>query len=416
MQSVEGTVATLRRRLTASQDLVDVLVALGLFAAAAAVAAWGHTFGPLTPVSLVLIAAQTLPVALRRRYPLPVLATTGAATITLSLLGLGESGGNFGVLIALYTVAADTDRRTATWAAAITAVGITLSFIGYVLREPDTIANSLGVALLYAITWIVGDSIRQRREERARYALASQQHERERDERARLAVAEERARIARELHDVVAHHVSVMVVQATAARRVAATDPEASAAALGAVEEAGRTALAEMRRLLEVLREEERELAPRPSLHHVEPVLAQVRDAGLPVTLEIDGEPRDLPAGIDLAAYRIVQESLTNVVKHAGPAAIVVRLGYGAEQLEVEVTDDGHGAAAAIGEVSAGHGLVGMRERVLLYGGTLEAGPRLAGGYRVHATFPLEPVAERAPETPSATDPARPRASSVPAP
>ncbi|HEV3463585.1 MAG TPA: histidine kinase, partial [Actinomycetota bacterium] len=244
--------------------------------------------------------------------------------------------------------------------------------------------------------------------------------EREREERAKLAVAEERARIARELHDVVAHSVSVMVVQAGAARRTLATSPGQATTALGQIESTGRQALVEMRRLLGLLRDgdgdgEDGEVAaaltPQPSLAHLESLAAAAREAGLPVEIVVEGEPRPLPAGVDLSAYRIVQEALTNSLKHTGPARASVRLCYGREALEVQVLDDGPGPGAAPGggglavvtlgpegvlpvsgarpTTGGGHGLIGMRERVALFGGTLEAGPRPGGGYRVAARLPL---------------------------
>ena len=206
-------------------------------------------------------------------------------------------------------------------------------------------------------------------------------------------MAQERARIARELHDVVAHHVSVMVVQAAGARRVIEKDPALARDALEAVEQAGRTALDEMRRMLEVLRADEAGVGPQPGLADLDRLVAQVRETGLPVELTFEGMDRPLPAGMDLAAYRIVQEALTNAVKHAGKATARVTVRHESEALDIEVTDDGRGAAAPLlaGAVEGGHGLIGMRERVALYSGELETGPVFPGGYRVHARFPLEP-------------------------
>jgi signal transduction histidine kinase len=209
-------------------------------------------------------------------------------------------------------------------------------------------------------------------------------------------VADERARIARELHDVVAHNVSVMVVQAGAARRTIERDPDRAREALTSVEATGRQALDEMRRLLGVLRTEDEatELrAPQPSVSHLDELVAHVREAGLPVDLVVEGEPRPLMSGVDMSAFRIVQEALTNSLKHAGPAHARVRLRYGEHDLCLEVVDDGRGLAAdAPASNGGGHGLVGMRERVALFGGELQAGPRTGGGYVVSARIPLEPV------------------------
>ena len=238
----------------------------------------------------------------------------------------------------------------------------------------------------------------------------------EQELRSRWAVAAERSRIARELHDVVAHSVSVMVVQAGAARRTLAASPGQAATALGQIESTGRQALVELRRLLGLLRDDDGQatdavLAPQPSLANLESLAAAAREAGLPVEVTVEGEPRPLPAGVDLSAYRIVQEALTNSLKHAGPARARVRVCYGREALEVQVTDDGLGGRSAArageglvvvtvgpdGELQlpgrrdgGGHGLIGMRERVALFGGALEAGADPGGGYRVAARLPLD--------------------------
>jgi signal transduction histidine kinase len=209
--------------------------------------------------------------------------------------------------------------------------------------------------------------------------------ERERDLAAREAVVEERARIARELHDVIAHNVSMMVVQAGGERRLAGGSTRD---VLETIEQIGRSALTEMRRLVGMLRTEGDEpLAPQPGLDDVPRLVTQVREAGLPVELEIEGERRELPLGIELSAYRIVQEALTNALKHAGNAQARVRISYGADSLELEIVDDGAGPAAEAS--GAGHGLVGMRERVALYGGRLDARRRESGGFAVRALLPI---------------------------
>jgi len=200
-------------------------------------------------------------------------------------------------------------------------------------------------------------------------------------------VAEERQRIARELHDVVAHAISVIVVQARGGRRLLDTEPAEARGAFDTIEGTGQQVLGEMRRLLGLLRESEDQLAlaPQPSLVRIDDLVEQVRDAGLPVELAIEGEPTELPPGIDLSAYRIVQEALTNALKHAGPATARVTLRYGEDSLELEIADDGSGSAAGNG---GGHGLVGIKERVAMLGGEVEAGGRVAGGYTVRARLP----------------------------
>jgi signal transduction histidine kinase len=215
--------------------------------------------------------------------------------------------------------------------------------------------------------------------------------ERERDANARVAAAEERVRIARELHDVVGHSVSVMVVQAGAERLALGKERAATREALLAIERTGREALAEMSRLLGILRKEDEglALAPRPSLAQVDALVQTVRDAGVPVELRVEGAQAELPPSIDVSAYRIVQEALTNVVKHAGPACASVVVRYLGRAVEIEVTDDGCGAPDGN---SAGYGLAGMRERVELHGGSLEAGDRPGGGFGVRAQLPVEPA------------------------
>jgi signal transduction histidine kinase len=214
--------------------------------------------------------------------------------------------------------------------------------------------------------------------------------EREQELRAHEAVAEERARIARELHDLVAHNVSVMVVQAGAERHALGDSQASTRDVLRSIEQAGRQALAEARRLLGMLRRDgdSQELEPQPNIDQIKFLVEQVQRAGLPVKIEVEGERVPLPAGVDLCAFRIVQEGLTNALKHAGPAHAEVLLRYAPGALDVEIRDDGRGIAQANGD-GAGHGLIGMRERVALYGGQLETGPREGGGFEVHAHLPL---------------------------
>jgi len=200
---------------------------------------------------------------------------------------------------------------------------------------------------------------------------------------------QERSRIARELHDAIAHNVSVMVVQAGAERRVLDETSGSTREGLETIERIGRGALTEMRRLVGMLRSDVGDpLAPQPGLDDLPTLITQVREAGLPVELHLDGPPRALPVGLELSAYRIVQEALTNALKHAGEAHASVYVRYGVDSLELEIIDDGAGTQTPV--ASGGHGLVGMRERVSVYGGELEAGPRPEGGYRLHASLPVE--------------------------
>jgi signal transduction histidine kinase len=248
--------------------------------------------------------------------------------------------------------------------------------------HPDgiNIAGVVFFGLIIGAPWVAGRAIRHRR-------LNEQRLEQEKAD-AEAAIVEERTRIARELHDVVAHAISVMVLQARGGRRVIADDPGEAREAFDVIEGTGHQALEEMRRLLGMLRasDEELALAPQPSLGQLDALLEQVRAAGLPVELAVEGGPAELPPGVDLSAYRIVQEALTNALKHAGPAQARVTVRYGQDELELEIADDGAGTGDGKG---SGHGLIGMRERVSVYGGELHAGRRPGGGYALRARLPL---------------------------
>ena len=381
-------------RLRWNQDYVDAAMAVTL--AGVSLFVVFHDFNRLDLISAPLLLLQTMPIAWRRRNPRRTLLTTGSSTILYSLLAYPSSPAPLGVLIAFYTVAAYVPRRRTTIAAIVTAVGVAISFASYARfgSLSDWPSALIETYLACGLAWVIGDNLRVRRAYTAQLEERAVQLEHEREDKATQAVALERARIARELHDVVAHHVSVMVVQAAGARRVLEKDPALARDALEAVEAAGRTALAEMRRMLEVLRADEAGVGPQPGLAELDRLVAQVREAGLPVELAVEGLDRTLPAGMDLAAYRIIQEALTNTVKHAGRATARVKVRYEPDALDIEVADDGRGAAAPLldGAGEGGHGLIGMHERVALYDGVLETGPVFPGGYRVHAHFPLEPA------------------------
>jgi signal transduction histidine kinase len=253
--------------------------------------------------------------------------------------------------------------------------------------------DGLTTGPVIGVAWLIGHIYRNNTVRTAELRERAERLERERETEARAAAAEERARIAREMHDVVAHSLSVMVVQAEAAEAMLDGDPERARRPLAAVQDTGRSALTELRRMLGVMREiadEGPALAPQPGLAGLDTLVAHVRDAGLPVTLRVEGDPRPLPPGVDLSAYRIVQEGLTNALKHAGPARAEVLVRYGPRDLELAVRDDGRGHDPHAN--GGGHGLVGMRERVALYGGRLSAGPLPAPdhGFALTATLPLD--------------------------
>jgi signal transduction histidine kinase len=336
--------------------------------------------GEVSVAALLVLAVAGGALFWRRSQPLVVFAVTlGAAVLSIGLRDAGTAG--IAMLFALYSVGRfGTDNR---WSS--TALGGALVFVT-VSSVVDTVTVALiGFGLLLTfLVWYLGRRLRIRGE---RAALL----EREQAAEARRAVAEERTRIARELHDVVAHRVSLMTVQAGAAKTIAADDPEGASQAMHAVEKAGRQALDELRHLLGVLRPEAdgEALGPQPGLADVPRLVDQFRAAGLEVSLTMDGAQIELPARVDLSAYRIVQEALTNALKHAGPGARTeVRLHRDSRGVGIEVLDDGRGGSILTG---SGHGIVGMRERALLLGGRLDAGPRPGGGFHVVAHLPLGP-------------------------
>ena len=320
--------------------------------------------------------------AQRSRDPLPLLGlilAISVATLAMPTIAQPTSSGVFlFLLLAVYSAAAHTSGRRTMLAGGMT-VGL---FVTDLARDSVgiTAESVIFLTLILGAPWVAGRAVRQRR-------LNDQELQLEKG-RAASAIVEERARIARELHDVVAHSISVMVLQARGGRRVLESDPEDARDAFAVIEWTGQQALDEMRRLVGMLRsgDESLPLAPQPGLKELGTLVEQVRAAGLPVQLAIEGEPRDLPPGVDLSAFRIVQEALTNALKHAGPAHARVVLRYGARELELEISDDGHGTDD---DPSAGYGLVGMRERVLVYGGELQAGRRPGGGYALHVRLPL---------------------------
>ena len=374
----------------------DLAVALA-FAGWTQVDVWKHAPATMHVVGgrgvlAVLALLVTLPLAVRRRAPAATLLIAAGALV-LSALLVSHSHGVpvevfLALLLAFYSVGAHCDdrRSVVVGAAAVAAIAA-----ADVARPGSFSASGTRPAawLVFAIAWLVGRDLRRRRQRVADLEDRAVQLEREREEQAQLAVAEERARIARELHDVIAHGVSVIVVQAQAGPHLL-NDPERIRSAFHSIESSGRDALSELRRLLGILRTGDQQLAigPQPGLGSLQSLVEQVRASGLPIEMRIEGEPVQLPAGIDLSAYRIVQEALTNIVKHAGDATAEVVIRYRARELELDVVDNGRGGAGSVN--GSGHGLIGMRERVALYGGTLNAGTRTGGGgYAVRARLPL---------------------------
>jgi signal transduction histidine kinase len=351
-----------------------------------------HKDGPDGPLwfDVLAVLAFTTPLLLRRRFPVGALVAAGAAIAVASLLDSGVVKHPFvGFLFGLAICVLFGMRPVRSRAVAGLAFTIGVAAVVEFGAPNGKVGDFMFDIVAFSVAWIFGSTVggkfREADEARERAARA----EREREERARRAVADERARIARELHDVVGHSVSVMTVQASAVRRTLEPDQEKERDALLVVEQTGREALAEMRRVVGVLRrpEEGPALAPQPSLEHLDQLVAKAREAGLEVELRIEGDPVQLAAGLDLTAYRLVQEGLTNALKHARAQQAEVLVRYSDGRVELTVTDDGRGGGDG---VSGGHGLVGMRERVSVYGGELEAGPRPEGGYRLRATLPIE--------------------------
>jgi signal transduction histidine kinase len=339
----------------------------------------------------VLVLLHTLPLAGRRRFPGAVLALSVASGLAVAALGLPPEILGVAILVAVYTVAAYGDRWVPLVGLAVAEVGSAAVQLTSGRFQAPTVVNN---ALVIGAAWLVGHFVGVRRAYIRQLEERTAELERARAELARRAVVEERLRLARELHDVVAHAMSVIAVQSGVGAHVASTQPEEAAKALAAIEATSRAALEELRRLLGVLRQEgepQGDLAPVPGLADLEGLLAEVAKTGLAVKLQMEGTPSPLPPGVDLSAYRIVQEALTNVVKHAGRARAQVTVGYHDQNVTVEVTDDGRGAmtSASDGRVGSGHGLIGMRERVAAFGGDLEVGPGLDGGFRVAARLPL---------------------------
>jgi signal transduction histidine kinase len=366
------------RGITRATRPGDVVLAVALALLALIEIWWPGGFiatGPIEGNRAVLVPtalAMTLPLASRRRWPLAtVLVIFGAAALQ-ELLSTPPDGiaGVTAVLVASYSVAAYSDRR-----AAVVGLAGALAFSLF-----SGVGDAVFASVLIGGSWGAGRIVR--RQNLLLDALAREQAIRE-----RAAVVDERARLARELHDVVAHSVSTMVVQAEAGELLLARDPERARDAFVSITRSGRQALGELRRMLGLLRSSDGEpaLGPQPGLAQIHALVEQMRGVGLPVELSIEGEQRALPAGVDLSAYRIVQEALTNTLKHARPARARVTVRYRADVVELEVLDDG---TRSMNGSRGGHGIAGMRERVRLYGGSLETGGRPEGGFSVRARLP----------------------------
>ena len=383
------------RRLRANPWWFDSALALAAAGLSTAIFVFDPAFRGLPRGMFVLgcglVLLHTLPLAARRRFPLAVLAASVASGLAFVALGLPPDMLWVAIPVAVYSVAAYGDRWVALAGLAAAEAGLAVVQLTPGRTGVSTWVGNMG---FLAAAWLLGHFVGVRRLYVLQLEERTAELQRAREELARRAVTEERLRLARELHDVVAHAMSVIAVQSGVGAHVAGTQPKEAAKALAAIEATSRAALEELRRLLGVLRqadEPQGDLAPVPGLADLEGLLAELAKAGLAVKLRVNGTRPPVPAGVDLSAYRIVQEALTNVVKHAGSARAQVVVGYGDQDIRVEVIDDGRAAVTWVsdGRAGTGHGLIGMRERVQAFGGDLEVGPRPGGGFRVAARLPL---------------------------
>ena len=373
---------------------VDAAVAVVLLVGSIAPVSLGQPPNDDPPLALLAFGAGTsLPLAVRRRRPVTVLVIVVACTVAAALLGIRFTpfGSNAGPAIglAMYTVAERFPRKISLGAlGGVVAATFAAAWIATWLHS----ANENAVHVVAAVAgWFVGDAVRVHREYRAELA---DRRRREHEERTRRAIAEERLQISREVHDVVSHNLSVIAVRSGVGRMLFDTRPDEARTALAEVEAVSREALGELRWLLGTVRDHEA-AAPAPRLDDLPRLVEQVSASGTDVTLERRGIPAGLPATLELSAYRIVQEALTNVVKHAGRTRTHVILEYGDEGLRIEVIDDGNGDGLPAPATGGGWGIVGIRERAALFGGTVEAGPRRDGGFRISVRFPvIEPAGD----------------------
>lgn len=357
---------------------------------------------PSTAVLTVAMLLVTVPLTWRRRTPIPVCAASIAAFVFgRVVLEIGEASISLlAISLAMYSVAAHAAPPWRTPAVALAwavVVGELVRELFWFDSDIDGLAWVQSFILAYnmailALPWVLGVALRSLRERESQLSDVAEMLYAQRAENARRAVYDERVRIARELHDVIAHYVSVMGIQAGAARRVLSAQPERATDALESIETTSREAITELQRMLGFLRRDDDvdERSPQPGLAELDQLTEHVRAAGLDLQLSVAGDPRPLPPSTDVSAYRIVQEALTNTLKHAGATRAAVTLRYLGEQLEIDVTDNGRRTSPTPKPVPGGHGLIGMRERVNLHGGTLVTGPLDGGGFRVRAVLPLQ--------------------------
>jgi signal transduction histidine kinase len=396
MDARPSALARIRAALAASPLAVDVAIAVGLALLSLGSYAGGSTqVGPPGWVTVALLLLESLPLIVRRRFPALVLAVIGGATLVhIALLPAdADLSAGLGILVAIYTVGERLARRTSLVLTAVLGVSL-VTAIAIRVDLAAVLQSTVQTLLILAVAWLLGDSARIRRLYAATLEERALLLEREREERAAQAVREERQHIARELHDVVTHHVSVIVIQAGGAARVLDKRPGEARLALEAIAVTGRQALTDMRRMLGILGEPA-SAEPMPGLDQLGTLVDQVRAAGLDVALEVTGEARPLDPGLEVSAYRIVQEALTNSLKHARGGRAHVSIGYRPDALDLAI-DDVRGSGGAVVDAveppHEGRGIVGMRERVAMLRGTFRA-EATPSGFRVTARLPVEPGA-----------------------
>jgi signal transduction histidine kinase len=344
---------------------------------------------PTDPLAILLSLLQTLPLAFRRRAPLLCFILTLVGVCAYYPLGYEVTDGTLATFVGVYTVAAYEDRRRSLLGLGLLAVGMTWYWL--TRAEPFDPTTPIWIGILGLLSWGLGELVRTRRVYTAQVEALAERLDRARALEARQAAWQERARLARELHDVIGHTVNVMVIQAGAGRRTLAADRGQAERAFQTIESTGREALEELDRLLGILHteEDETDLPPLPGLEQLHALAGRFEDAGLPVELSIEGEQIPLPRSLDQSAYRIIQEALTNALRHAGDTIAHVAVRYRSEQLELEVANDARDNRRPRPHPGGGRGLIGIRERVALFGGELEAGPKAGGGFVVRCRFPL---------------------------
>jgi signal transduction histidine kinase len=345
---------------------------------------------PTDTVAVLLSLLQTLPLAFRRRAPLPAFILTLVGVCTYYALGYEVTDGTLATFVGVYTVAAYGNRWKSLVGLGLLAVGMTWYWT--FRAEPFDPTTPVWIGILGLLSWGLGEYVKSRRAYTAQVEALAERLDRARALEARQAAWQERARLARELHDVIGHTVNVMVIQAGAGRRTLASDRELAERAFQTIELTGREALEELDRLLGILRTEEDdepELPPQPGLEQLRALAGRFEDAGLPVEITVEGDEVPLPRSLDQSAHRIIQEALTNALRHADDTIAHVAVRYRTDRLELEVANDGHGNRRPPDHAGGGRGLIGIQERVALFGGDLEAGPRAGGGFVVRCRLPL---------------------------